>query len=191
MAKLDAGVELEIRLVPPSQEGPHDTYEISLWHDELIFSHQYNVEGWQLGHSEVLKIARAFQVAHRLVDQKVPVNLYDTGRRNTDAVSSPDMCIHLDVIWMHVILSAMTMGAREEPEMMIQCRLFLWTSPDEDYEPNQPPSEPLTRFVSEDFFIRPEEAIRFGAELEAECIAAQRERRRLDIEHFDDWIGFE
>lgn len=203
MAKVESRgwTALEIHPVSPSHEGPHDAYDVRIWHgDDIVFDHQYNVVGWQLGHSEVVNIARSFEVAHRLLDQNLPVDLYDTthtvkyevqeGRRYHPF--NPPMHLHRDVIWMHVLLSADTyrQQGNKPPEEVVTLRLFLWTSPDEDYDPGQSPSEHMTRFVSDDFSFNIPEITRFGAELHAECIETQRLRRELGLEHFDDWIDF-
>jgi hypothetical protein len=196
MAVLKAlGSSLEITPVTPSIRGPRDAYDVAIWQEDennAVFRHQYNVHGWQIGHSEILNIARAFQVVHRLADMELPLNLYrvdnNANAKSREHLSKP-MCLCLDVIWIHVKLSA-DLRKPDSSEVDVNLELFLWTSPDEDYAPNAIASEPLTRFVFEDFYIRNEEAKRFGAALQRECIEGQKLRRELHLKHFDDAIDF-
>jgi hypothetical protein len=185
MPKLTSGTGrsgFEITPVTPSLDGPRDAYDVTVWHDKVaVFQHQYNVHGWQNGHWNVYRIARAFQHARRLMDVKADFGLY---RHLADDPSyNEEVSLHLEVIWLHVVLRGCTY--EKKPNFLVQ--FFLWTNPDRDYAPNAPLSTQLTSFVGDEINVLPKAAVTFGKALESECRKAERLRKKLGLRHFDDF----
>ena len=173
--------------VARSEEGPYDAYDLAVWDDgHQIFAHQYNVNGWQAGHSEVWKTARAFQASARLVDATVPVDLWDLWTKHPDF--GEPMTLALSVPWMKLILSGTTTLRGAPPE--IDAEIYLWTDNDRYYEPNVPSDSRLRNYACLRMTFGVEEARAFGRELATEYVDAQKRRRALGIHHYDDHLDF-
>jgi hypothetical protein len=179
----NSGSKFSLTPVTPTSSGPRDAYDIAIhFGDKELFTHQYNVNGWQGGHSDLWAIANACRHISSIIDKTTPVDLTNSG----EATDKPlEICIN--VLWLETIISAFTFLG----DTQVTFRFYLWISPDQDYAPDEGRSEIFTRFIGDTFFPSVEQTIQFGKSLALECIHAQQMRRILKMEHFDDVIVFQ
>lgn len=179
-----APMELEIVPVTPTLDGPYDAYDITVWKaGQKVFYHQYNVSGWQLGHYYMFRIARAFQHATALVEAKTPFTLRRFADDDDEYDSNEGVCLRVDIIWLEVVL----WGDRIDDKARFFVNFRLWENPDEDYASNARLSTPLIAWKGNRIRCHPENAVKFGNELESECHRAEQTRVQLGIANLDDY----
>lgn len=168
-------VALELAPIPPSLEGPHDAYQLTLKHrDEVVYSEQHSVHGWQSEHMYVYDIAYAFQCASRMMDARFDFSIYDVvpkWGRKWKAASN----LHVSTDWLAFVLQGKT-HRQHGPLIIVRALIQL----------PQTGSGLLERYVSAHFTCSPAEAEAFGTALRAECDAAKVGRKELGLDVFMD-----
>jgi hypothetical protein len=162
---------LDVAPIPPSVEGPHDAYHVSLTHNEkLIYSQPHSVHGWQSGHYYVYDIAYAFQCAGRLVDATFDFSIYEKAPNWSIKKWKEPSNLYVSTDWLQFALEGKTLKYRGP---LIVVRAFLGLPRAED--------SGLERYASVLLHCSPEEAEGFGRTLHVECDAAEERRRELGL----------
>ena len=106
-------------------------YEVKFWTDadSTPIGYKFSIDGWQSGHTGLWLIARLFASSSKLIDAKIPMDLWHTQGKES-------ACIYKHCDWLRVVAWALTRQKRICIEFFIQDnykpdvyrRLFLQTS---------------------------------------------------------------
>lgn len=171
--------ELIIQPVSPGLEAPHDLYNVQLFENgKQLVDIQDSVTDEGLDHKHFFDIARAFRYADRLIDLRVGFSLsrfapIDNPTTGKQAIAR----ILVGPSWFEILMWGITRH-RGTDRWVIICAYFR-----ERTESEEGPVETFRRVC---FACTPEEAKRFGIELEAEWLAAEQRRSELGLEEDDD-----
>jgi len=158
---------LEIAPIPPAPEGEYHAYRLALTRNEdVVYQRQHVIHGWatHLGfsHIHVYRIARAFQKANSIMDARTRVRIYHYREPWSISVGAG---------FVELVLWGVT---HPNPRFgrLLHVGVYLLEDAGGDTS--------LPRYLFASFVCSPEEAIRFGEELEAECDAAQERRDAME-----------
>jgi hypothetical protein len=153
---------LELAALLPEPEGERHAYRLSfLKNEEILYQRQHTVRGWAthlgVSHIHVYSISRVFQKANGIMDARSRILIY---------AHCQEWSVSVGAEFVEFVLWGLT-HPRFGRLFHVQAYLL------------EEKADPLSRYLFAHFTCLPEDAAKFGEELEAECDAAEKRRQEL------------
>lgn len=146
--------------------------------DRCIFDQEFSVDGWQLGHYYMYRLARAFRCSPRLFDTPPIVLTSDGGREYQHQIN-----LREGPGWLIInVQAAASSLSRYAPRIVVD--VFI----EPGYRQNEPTDTVLSSCLRLWGWCHPDDAVKFGLKLEEECRVAEALRRRMKVPAPDDGL---
>jgi len=171
----DVDLTVELKPETPGGTSAPDSYHVRISiEDRILLDRQFDVNGWQLGHSHFLRLAHIFQFAPNLIGKRTAIP--DEGGGFTEA-----LVVQEGVPWFLILVYGATSRiGRFAP------RIVVYLTIDQGYKNGESQPLELEQLQGLTFYVTPSSAESFGKELFDECMMARILRAQLGLEVFED-----
>jgi hypothetical protein len=178
---------LELKPNSPSQREMVDTYTLRLWvNDQLVYDRIQSVRDWQMRHTYVEDIAKAFCCIRELIGKEISCTMNVATNDEKDLYYHTSVCAYEDTEWLRVALSAAPTRRFGE---LVQVNLYLQQAETQigDFEyRNTSHWGRWAEMIWAIILCTPDDAIDFGRQLLEEIQSVEQERIALGIPEYDD-----